>query len=488
MLCKMEKLKKILVITDTQSTVSTLAGFLAEKFEVVSCEGLDLESFADDHVPFEYILADFVFLSDFRSDCDDDFYKDQLAKIQSHYPGIRVLILSDQRKIERAGELLKLGYHNIIQLPVTKDVLEHRLLVEQERELLAELKLETAAEVVPHKNLFQTNNKSFGELLEQLERVAPTRSTILITGESGTGKSLLAKSIHQKSGRENQAFVEVHCGAIPESLVESELFGHEKGSFTGALKRKIGKFELANKGSIFLDEIGTIGPAVQVRLLQVIQERFVSRVGGESVIPLDIRIIAATNSDLKQSVSAGTFREDLYYRLNVFQIEIPPLRERKEDIPDLCKNLLEKFNLLYGKNISNVSSEVLDIFHSYNWPGNVRELENVLERAYVLEVGNKIRVENLSKELLSADREMVNLSPLVTKGLGLIEARKEATEAFEKKYITDLLIAYHGKVSAMANEAKVSVRQIHKLLAKHNIKAKEFSIKLRGTEQELNAL
>ncbi len=478
----MKNLKKILLITDSHRVTSGIKDALVGKFEIVSSPTIRLNQGKPGSLNFEFILIDYLVLNNFNHQIQDpQYYQDQLSEINRLYPDVRVLLLADHRKLDEASNLLNLGFHNIIQIPFSKEILELRLSIEEERVMYKEFSLAQSNSQMQEllDGIFRTENSLFQKEIEKLGLAAQSRSTILISGESGTGKSLLAKYIHRLSNRKEQQFVEVHCGAIPESLIESELFGHEKGSFTGAIKKRLGKFELANQGTIFLDEIGTISMPVQVRLLQVLQERFIQRVGGESNIPLDIRIIAATNSDLKSAVQRGVFREDLYYRLNVFQIEIPPLRNRKEDIPLIGSNILKKLNRLYGRNVKYISQEVLSIFHNYDWPGNIRELENIIERGYILTQGDTIKSESVPVELISQVKSLVQISPLNKPSLGLVEARKAATEAFEFKYLTELLIAHHGKVSSMAKIANVSVRQIHKLLAKHSIKPKDFSIELK---------
>ena len=227
-------------------------------------------------------------------------------------------------------------------------------------------------------------SQAFTYMVNQLELVASTDSTVLILGESGTGKELVARSIHRLSPRKKSTMVKVNCAAFTASLLESELFGHEKGAFTGASERRKGKFELANNGTLFLDEIGELTPEAQSKLLRVIQEQEFERVGGTSTIKVDIRIIAATNRDLQQMVKQGTFRMDLYYRLNVFPIELPPLRERCDDIESLCQSIIGKLNIKLGKSIAGISNSTLQTFKQYNWPGNIRELQNVLEREMIL--------------------------------------------------------------------------------------------------------
>jgi formate hydrogenlyase transcriptional activator len=221
-------------------------------------------------------------------------------------------------------------------------------------------------------------------VLSRVSKVAPSDSTVLITGETGTGKELVARAIHRRSHRASRAFISVNCAAIPRDLIASELFGHEKGAFTGAMQRRIGRFELAEGGTIFLDEVGELSADTQVALLRVLQEREFERVGGRQPIHVDVRIIAATNRDLKAAVASGTFRQDLYYRLNVFPVEMPPLRERRKDIPLLVEYFIDRYARKAGKNIRRVSQETLELLQSYAWPGNIRELQNVIERSVIV--------------------------------------------------------------------------------------------------------
>ena len=222
------------------------------------------------------------------------------------------------------------------------------------------------------------------KILTQVTKVAPSDSTVLVLGETGTGKELIARAIHKRSKRSSRAFITVNCAAIPASLIASELFGHEKGAFTGALQRRLGRFELADGGTIFLDEIGDLPAETQIGLLRVLQEREIERIGGNQPISVDVRVLAATNRDLKAAMAAGTFRQDLFYRLNVFPIQIPPLRERVDDIPLLVTYLIERYAKKAGKQIRNIQKETLELFQAYDWPGNIRELQNVIQRAIVL--------------------------------------------------------------------------------------------------------
>jgi formate hydrogenlyase transcriptional activator len=237
------------------------------------------------------------------------------------------------------------------------------------------------------------SSEALQHVLEHVARVAPTDSTVLITGESGTGKELVARAIHNRSHRSGRAFVRVNCAAIPQSLIASELFGHERGAFTGAMQRRLGRFELANHGTIFLDEVGEIPAETQIALLRVLQEREIERVGGSQPVPLDVRVLAATNRDLIAAVEAGTFRLDLFYRLNVFPIQMPSLRERTDDIPLLVEYFIDRYANKTGKKIGNIQKKSLELLRAYHWPGNIRELQNVIERALILCDGEAFAVD-----------------------------------------------------------------------------------------------
>ncbi len=244
------------------------------------------------------------------------------------------------------------------------------------------------------------NSEVFRKIFDLIERVSDSDSTVLILGESGTGKELVARAIHERSGRRDRPFIPVNCGAIPEGLMEAEFFGHEKGAFTGATERRQGRFELADGGTIFLDEVSEMPSYLQVKLLRVIQEKAFERVGGAKTLKVDVRIIAATNRNLEEEVRQGRFREDLFYRLNVIPIEIPPLRERREDIPLLCEHFIHRFSRKHGREPVKLSDEVMDVFMNYSWPGNVRELENTIERLTVLKGGSLIVPYDLPRKML----------------------------------------------------------------------------------------
>lgn len=285
-------------------------------------------------------------------------------------------------------------------------------------------------------------SRSLLEVLDLVRTVAPTDSTVLIEGETGTGKELIARAIHKRSRRYGRAFVSVNCAALPSSLISSELFGHEKGAFTGATQRRQGRFELANSGTIFLDEVGELPPDTQVALLRLLQEREFERVGGAQSIRLDVRIIAATNRDLRSAIATGTFRQDLFYRLNVFPIEVPPLRERTDDILMLVEYFVRRYATRVGKNIRAIDKQTLNLLQSYDWPGNIRELQNVIERSMILNAGDIFSVDE------SWSRE-------VTEGVFRLRAsqRRKTSPHEEQEMIKGALAESRGRVSGPSGAA-----------------------------------
>ncbi len=286
------------------------------------------------------------------------------------------------------------------------------------------------------------SSEALRRVLSQISKVAPTDSTVLISGETGTGKELIASAIHKRSKRSGRAFIRVNCAAIPPSLIASELFGHEKGAFTGAIQRRAGRFESADGGTIFLDEIGELSPEVQIALLRVLQEREFERVGSSQAISIDVRVLAATNRDLEAAVSAGTFRQDLFYRLNVFPIRLPSLRERKDDIPLLVEYLVERYAKRAGKKISHIKKKTLDLFQAYDWPGNIRELQNVVERAVIL-----CDEETFSIDETWLPRKSNQLSGRQVSSTGVLADDKKEFAERERKAIAAALAECHGRVS-----------------------------------------
>lgn len=311
-----------------------------------------------------------------------------LREVKQLQPDCTAIMITAYGTIKTAVEAMRLGAYNYITKPFDVDevrilarkALEHRAQPDSQ----AKAPTKSGAKAAPSSNSIIGSSAKMQELYKVIHRAADSRATVLIRGESGSGKELVAKALHFTSARASKPFVAVSCAALSETLLESELFGHEKNAFTGAAAQKIGRFEMAHQGTLFLDEVGEIPPALQVKLLRVLQEREFERVGGTKSLKIDVRLLAATNKDLEKAVKEGTFREDLYYRLQVIQVFVPPLRERREDIPALAEHFLKKYNQENGRKLKTLSRDVLELFNHYSFPGNVRELENAIERTVVM--------------------------------------------------------------------------------------------------------
>jgi len=329
---------------------------------------------------FDFVLID---IQNLQEASKDNGYKAAFQAFWHIYPTIEIIVICTQENIREAVMAVKAGASNYLTYPLNPDEVKYVLETIHESSItLSELEyLRDQFWQSDFLDIVQTKSPLMKAVFEKIRSVAPTKSTVLLTGETGTGKGVMAKLIHRHSNRKDAQFISVHCGAIPDTLLESELFGHEKGAFTGAIKRKLGKFEIANGGTMFLDEVGTITPSAQIKLLQVLQDSTFQRVGGEQTIEVNVRVIAATNTDLQTMCAQGQFRKDLYYRLNVFPIDIPPLRDRIEDIPHLAEGFLINMNRINTKSIADIDPPVIEAFTHYSWPGNIRELENVIERA-----------------------------------------------------------------------------------------------------------
>lgn len=320
-----------------------------------------------------------------------------LAKVTAETPGIPVIILTGHGSIDSAVDAMKHGAYNFLTKPlnldqldmIVKRALESREMSLKHQQLTREIEGTAALKGMVGKS------PALQKVLDTIKRVSDSKASVLITGESGVGKELVANAIHNSSNRKNKSFIKVHCAALSETLLESELFGHEKGAFTGADKMQKGRFELAHGGTIFLDEIGEINQNVQIKILRVLQEKKFERVGGEQTLEVDVRIVAATNRNLEEEVKAGRFREDLYYRLNVINIYVPPLRERKDDIPLLIASFLDEFNKENNKHIKGINNRAKSAMFNYSWPGNIRELRNCMESAVVMCLGDEIGLEDL---------------------------------------------------------------------------------------------
>jgi len=412
----------ILAVDDEADMLETFRSILAKKYELITVtsgkEALKLLKEKD----FSLVLLDI------RMPEIDGLAV--LREIKEEEPQLEVIMVTASKDVASAVEAMKLGALDYITKPfevkelqaVIEKALEKRNLVRENLYLKETLKQATSfCDLIGQTPVMK-------KLFETIEKVAPTDSTVLIQGESGTGKEIVARAIHKKSKRAHKPFIAVNCAAIPENLLESELFGYERGAFTGALERKLGKFELAEGGTLFLDEIGCMPLAMQAKLLRVIEDRVVERLGGEKGIPVDVRIISATNIDFKKEIEKGTFRHDLYYRLNVIPIRLLPLRERKEDIPLFVQYFLNKFNQELNKKVKGFTPDALAILTNYDWPGNVRELQNFIERLVVLAQGSIITKEDLQLHSASELSE--------TKGQTL----KDALAYYEKQLIKKALI------------------------------------------------
>ena len=392
-----------------------------------------------------------------------------LRKIKEQDEEIDVIMVSALNQARKAVDAIKLGAYDYITKPYeSEDILSTVNRVISKQKLYKELDF-LRREVEESRGFDQivSQDKAMQEIFQLIKKVALTSTNILITGESGTGKELIACSIHRQGNRRNGSFVAINCAAIPSELMESEMFGHEKGAFTGAHTRTIGKFEHANGGTLFLDEVSVLRSDLQAKLLRVLQEREIERIGSNKPIKIDIRVISATNSNLEDAVAQGKFRQDLYFRLNVVPISIPPLRERKEDIPLLAKHFLNKFNTAFNKKVPGFSGKALDGLTRYHWPGNIRELENLIERIVVLSPGNEpIDLEDIPLEILIDSRQ--NMEDLEPKKTGLIKIR----EAFERRIILNVLEATEWNQTEAAKILKVNRNTLIQ-------KAKQFGILLK---------
>lgn len=385
--------------------------------------------------------------------------EDVLKKVTREMPGIPVIVLTGHGSIDAAVSAMQNGAYDFLTKPlnlehlelVVKRALKGRELSLQHQELLSEVKSKSSDNMIGKSPSLQKVNNL-------INKVANSKISILITGESGVGKEVVADAIQQKSSRRDKPFIKVHCAALSESLLESELFGHEKGAFTGAETLHKGKFELADGGTIFLDEIGEINPGVQVKLLRVLQEKKFERVGGEKTIEVDVRVISATNKTLEDEVKQKHFREDLYFRLKGIEIMVPPLRERKDDIPLLLNNFLLKYNKENNKNIKGFSNSAKNILFNYDWPGNVRELQHCVESAVVMASGDEIQAEDLTIKL---EDKKNSSGILVPYGISLEDA--------EKMIILENLESNNGNKTKTADILKIGRKTLHRKLNEYGL-------------------
>lgn len=416
-----------------------------------------------------------------------------LKEIKAHDPSIMVIMLTAFSNVRDAVEATRLGAYNYLEKPIKSDNLVYMIdLAFKSQNMVKTLSYSAPVFNLPGNHEFVGQSNEMKKIFSVIDRLARVDTAVLIRGESGTGKELVAQSLHYNGPRKDNRFVAVNCSAIPESLMESEFFGHEKGAFTGADSRKIGKFQYAEGGTLFLDEIGEIPPSMQVKLLRVLQEKKFTPVGSNREIEMNVRIVAATNRPLENMIKDGSFREDLFYRLNVLPIQLPPLRERKNDIEALSKYFIERFNARYKKNIKNLTEDAMNLLKSHKWPGNIRELENVMEHAFVLEPSDLISVDSLPEKIRSAELHTLDKpSAKISLEDGLIPMDGDTNlsfklnvekfdfqaskEEFEKQFLIGALKAFKGKINQTALHANIPKKTLLRKLEKYGITAKDYN-------------
>jgi len=424
-----EKLRSILVVDDEVGARESLKMILKNDYEVFSAKDaeeafLHIKERSPDVILLDIILPDLDGLK-------------VLERIKQNDPDVVVIMITATKTVKTAVEAMKLGAYDYVTKPF--DIDELRLIISRSLSTKALEKEVKYRREEMDKNFDFRNiigkSKSMKEIFKVVKQIADSKSTALIMGESGTGKELISRAIHYNSNRKNYPFVTINCAAIPETLIESELFGHEKGAFTNAIEKKLGRFEVAHQGTLFLDEIGELSLATQAKILRFLEEREFNRVGGSKTIKVDVRLITATNKDLNQMIKTGGFREDLYYRINVVPILIPPLRERKEDIPLLIEHFVGKFGVENDRKVKGISKEALDLMIQYEWPGNIRELENLIERVITLTANEYIQLNELPPFFKSVPKADGLRESVLDGKVSFLQAEEE----FEREVILDAL-------------------------------------------------
>ena len=443
----------ICIVDDEPSILNTLSSILEdERYQVtIAKTGEEALKVIQMEVP------DVVLLDIWMPELDG---LEVLKRVREQFPHIMVIMMSGHGSVETAVKATKLGAYDYLEKPLdlekvtilVRNALHQRKLEEENINL--RVKVERHSKLVGASSVME-------KLRQQIAAAAPTHSRVLISGENGTGKELVARAIHLQSPRHNRPFVEVNCAAIPETLIETELFGHERGAFTGAVSQKRGKFDFADGGTLFLDEIGDMSLATQAKVLRVLAEQQFTRVGGEKLIEVNIRVIAASNKDFSQEIEKGKFRDDLFYRLNVLPIEVPPLRARREDIPALTRHFLKIHAEEQGVKLKEITPEALDALARHEWPGNIRELRNQVERLMIMVPKTTIEVGDV---LPFMPRGFNRINPL-----DAYDSLRDARHAFEREYITIRLRENGGNVSKTADDLKIERSHLHRRIKDLNV-------------------
>ncbi len=456
---KVTMYKTILVVDDEESICQSLQGILTDEGYEVRTAG----SSEDALRIIEEDLPDLILLDIWLPGMDG---LEALKIIKSDYPQVPVIMMSGHGTIETAVKATKLGAFDFIEKPISLEkmvlLVNHAIdlvRLEEENKFLKQ-KVTSAFELIGQ-------SKTILDLKEMIRIVAPTNAWILIMGENGTGKELVARSIHYQSKRAKRPFIEVNCAAIPEELIESELFGHEKGSFTGATAKKRGKFELAHEGTLFLDEVADMSLKAQAKILRILQEKKFERVGGNKFIDTDVRVLAATNKDLETEMEAERFRQDLYYRLNVIPLIIAPLRDRREDIPILAGQFVRDFCLKEGIDPKSIGDDAIDILMEHDWPGNVRELKNIMERLVIMTQTDRITADDIP--MLSKEEQHEGAMDSIFTHNSFRKAKME----FEKKFIMKKLQENEGNISKTADSIGLERSNLHRKIKTHSLESKK---------------
>ncbi len=467
----MKTLLKVLIVDDEAELRKTVAHVLQSsvpEFEFVIEEtdnGRDALIKASSH-SYDLILMDV------RMPEMDGL--EALEKIKQVDPKVFVLIMTAHANLEDAVQAIKVGAYDYVEKPVQPEkLIEMIKKAMSTRDVVNNLALSSPIMDEDTETEFVGSSTKMHEVYDLIHRLSQVETTVLVRGENGTGKELVANAIHLNSPRKHGEFVAINCGAIPENLMESELFGHEKGAFTGAHERKIGKFQMATKGTIFLDEIGELKPDMQVKLLRVLQERKFVPVGSNREVKTNARIIAATNRNLEKMIEDGAFREDLFYRLNVMPIFMPPLRERIDDMDGLVNFFIKRFNQTHSRNLKGMSQDALDQLKKYHWPGNIRELENVIERSFILEKTEMISLPSIPDSIKMADGSNVEIDfPTHYSGPLDFDRFKEETE---KEFIIKALKANKGRINKTVAFANIPKNTLLRKIKKYEINVKEYT-------------